>query len=78
MRRQTKLGQSAKRSCFAPPNALDDRRQLAQKGGKPDNMKYLAMLTLAALALSLGACAKKHDETTHSTTHSSASTGYQK
>lgn len=40
-------------------------------------MKYLAILTLAAVAFSLGACAKKHDETAH-TSHHSTSTGYTK
>ena len=58
----------------------DDRRSslLAQKGGKPQNMKYLALIALAAAALSVGACANKDQGASHSTTHSSASTGYSK
>jgi hypothetical protein len=38
-------------------------------------MKYIAMIALAAMALSLGACADKTSTTTGSTT---ASTGYKK
>ena len=38
-------------------------------------MKYIAMIALAAMALSLGACASKSSTTTASTT---ASTGYRK
>jgi hypothetical protein len=38
-------------------------------------MKYLAIIALAAMALSLGACASKPAPTT---THTTASTGYSK
>ena len=48
---------------------------LAQKGGEIKKMKYLAIIALAAMALSLGACASKTASTTSSTT---ASTGYSK
>jgi len=49
---------------------------LAQKGGKTNKMKYLAIIALAAVALSLGACASK--EPTSASTTTSASTGYSK
>jgi hypothetical protein len=39
-------------------------------------MKYLAIIALAALALSLGACANKEASTTSSST--TASSGYSK
>ncbi len=39
-------------------------------------MKYLAIIALAAVALSLGACASK--EPTSASTTTSASTGYSK
>ncbi len=39
-------------------------------------MKYLAIIALSALALSLGACA--HKTTTSAPTTSTASTGYSK
>ena len=42
------------------------------------NMKYLAIIALAAMALSLGACASKEPSYTGSTTTHSASTGYSK
>lgn len=47
---------------------------LAQKGGKI-RMKYLAIIALSVMALSLGACASKSSTSTASTT---ASTGYSK
>jgi hypothetical protein len=40
-------------------------------------MKYLAIIAVAAMALGLGACAKKEPAYTSSTTHA-ASTGYSK
>lgn len=40
-------------------------------------MKYLAILTLVAMGLSLGACAHKQESST-STMHSTSSTGYSK
>jgi hypothetical protein len=45
---------------------------LAEKGGKPYNMKYLAILALAAMAFGFGACA--HHEAPPSTTTNTAST----
>ena len=48
-----------------------------RKGGTPNTMKYLAILALAAMALSLGACAK-HEDTSHSSYQHTASTGYSK
>jgi hypothetical protein len=50
---------------------------LAKKGVKLNPMKYLAMLTLAALAFTLGACAHK-DDTGSSAPPPAASTGYGK
>jgi hypothetical protein len=41
-------------------------------------MKYLAIIALAAMALGLGACAKKEPAYTTSTTTHAASTGYSK
>jgi hypothetical protein len=46
-----------------------------RKEGKPPPMKYIAIIALAAMALSLGACASKSSTSTASTT---ASTGYKK
>lgn len=37
-------------------------------------MKYLALLALAAMALSLGACAKHKDATTSTTMHTGSTT----
>lgn len=51
-------------------------RQLAQKGGKTDTMKYIAIIALAAIALSFSACAKK--DTGYQATTTSSSTGYSK
>jgi hypothetical protein len=34
-------------------------QQPAKKGGEKHNMKYLALIALAAMALGLGACASK-------------------
>jgi hypothetical protein len=50
-------------------------RPLARKEGKTLHMKYIAIIALAAFALSLGACASK---SSMSTTSSTASTGYKK
>ena len=41
-------------------------------------MKYLAIIALAAMALGLGACAKKEPAYTTTQTHSASSTGYSK
>jgi hypothetical protein len=41
-------------------------------------MRILAIVALAAVAFGLGACAKDEPAQTHSTTSSSASTGYSK
>jgi hypothetical protein len=60
----------------AKPQKVYRVRQLAPKGGKPNNMKYLAMLVLTAVAFSLGACAHKSEATT--TTSSTTSSGYSK
>jgi len=49
---------------------------LAKKGGETKKMKYLAIIALAAMALSLGACASK--ESTTAQTSTTASTGYSK
>ena len=46
-----------------------------RKEGKPITMKYLAIIALAAMALSLGACASKPAP---APSHSSGSTGYSK
>jgi len=56
----------------------NDRRAAnwRRKGGNTNNMKYLALLALAAMALSLGACSH-HEDTSHTATHST-STGYSK
>jgi hypothetical protein len=54
----------------SPPYAHWQRKE-----GKPPTMKYIAIIALAAFALSLGACASK--SSTSSTT-STASTGYKK
>ncbi len=51
---------------------------LAQKGGNTNNMKYLALLALAAMALSLGACARDEDTSRTTSTTYSSSTGYSK
>ena len=41
-------------------------------------MKYLAMIALAAMALSLGACASKEQSTYTGSTQTTATTGYSK
>ena len=41
-------------------------------------MKYLAMIALAAMALSIGACAHKEQSTYTGTTSHTATTGYSK
>jgi hypothetical protein len=53
---------------------------LATKGGKHTNtMKTIALLALAAVALSFGACAKDEPAyTTTTSTGTAASTGYAK
>ena len=48
---------------------------IERRGNK--NMKYLAIIALAAMALSLGACAEKSSTTTGSVS-TTASTGYSK
>ena len=50
---------------------------LAQKGGEIKNMKYLAIIAVAVMALGLGACASKTAATTSSTS-TTASHGYSK
>ena len=55
------------------------RQPTGSERGEKDHMKYLAIIALAAAALSFGACAKKDTGYSGSTTTShSASTGYSK
>ena len=54
---------------------ISPHRQLAQKGGKSKHMKIIAIIALAAVAFSFGACASKQASISTSTT---ASHGYSK
>jgi hypothetical protein len=73
-----------KKHCFQPQKFKHPiRATLAPKGVTTQNtMKYLAILVLAASALSLSACADReqtHSTATTSSTYAPApSTGYQK
>jgi hypothetical protein len=50
-----------------------------ERGENTNNLKIIAMLALAGIALSLGACAKDEEPAyTTSTSSTSASTGYSK
>jgi hypothetical protein len=51
---------------------------LAQKGVNTNNMKYLAILALVAIGLSLGACANKDHSASSTSTQSAYSSGYSK
>jgi len=55
---------------YRPPGPLASLRRLAywrRKEGNNEHMKIIAIITLAAVAIGLGACAKKEAEHTHST-----------
>lgn len=57
-------------------HALMPVRQSGTDRNPTKHMKYFALFALAAIALSLGACAK-HEQASTTTTHA-ASTGYSK
>ena len=52
--------------------------QLAKKGGKTNNMKYLTIIALAAAGLALAGCAKDQPSQSTQSTHSASTSGYGK
>jgi len=64
-------------SCSGKQRTSPPYAHWQRKEGKLLIMKYIAMIALAAMALSLGACASKSTTTT-ATTSTTASHGYSK
>ncbi len=55
------------------------RSNLLRKEGEHNTMKYIAVITFAAIALSLGACASKEERRSeYDSSMTSSSTGYRK
>ena len=67
-----------KKRCLTPQKLKHPTRQPGtERSDNTNTMKYLAIIALAAMALGLGACAKKEPAYTTTQTHS-AYTGYSK